>query len=138
MLTVQRIHANDAYTYAPYNAYLNDWYALAGDGAAAGQTAQDDTFYYFPRKTAQNLLAARADADVSVLDALESAYACLLYTSVKNSYVSTTFNYKDATDTVTPGSTLTIVNRKGFTLPVTGGFGTLLFSGCLLYTSRCV
>lgn len=75
MLTVQRIHANDAYTYAPYNAYLNDWYALAGDGAAAGQTAQDDTFYYFPRKTAQTLLAARADADVSVLDALESAYA---------------------------------------------------------------
>lgn len=48
---------------------------------------------------------------------------------VKNSYGSTTFNYKDATDTVTPGSTLTIVNRKGFTLPVTGGFGTLLFSG---------
>ena len=24
---------------------------------------------------------------------------------------------------------ITIVNRKGFTLPVTGGFGTLLFSG---------
>lgn len=48
---------------------------------------------------------------------------------VKNSYGSTTFNYKDATDTVKPGTTLTIVNRKGFTLPVTGGFGTLLFSG---------
>ena len=24
---------------------------------------------------------------------------------------------------------LTVYNRKGFTLPVTGGFGTLLFSG---------
>ena len=48
---------------------------------------------------------------------------------VKNSYGSTTFNYKDATDAVKPGTTLTIVNRKGFTLPVTGGFGTLLFSG---------
>ena len=25
--------------------------------------------------------------------------------------------------------TTTVINRKGFTLPVTGGFGTLLFSG---------
>lgn len=25
--------------------------------------------------------------------------------------------------------TYTVVNRKGFNLPVTGGFGTLLFSG---------
>ena len=48
---------------------------------------------------------------------------------VKNSYKATTFNYKNESDTVTPGTTLTIVNRKGFTLPVTGGFGTLLFSG---------
>lgn len=48
---------------------------------------------------------------------------------VKNIYGSTTFNYKGKTDTVTPGTTLNIVNRKGFTLPVTGGFGTLLFSG---------
>lgn len=40
-----------------------------------------------------------------------------------------TYKYTDAEGDVTPGSTLTIVNRKGFTLPVTGGFGTLLFSG---------
>lgn len=26
-------------------------------------------------------------------------------------------------------ATTTIINRKGFNLPVTGGFGTLLFSG---------
>lgn len=43
--------------------------------AAAGQTAQDDTFYYFPRGEAKTLLTARADADPSVLDRLESAYA---------------------------------------------------------------
>ena len=30
---------------------------------------------------------------------------------------------------VTPGTAITIVNRAGFDLPVTGGFGTLLFSG---------
>ena len=40
-----------------------------------------------------------------------------------------TYKYTDAEGDVTPGTTLTIVNRKGFTLPVTGGFGTLLFSG---------
>ena len=74
-MTVQRLHAGDAYTFAPYNAYFNDYYRLDGDGAAAGQTAQDDTFYYFPRGEAKTLLTARADADPSVLDRLESAYA---------------------------------------------------------------
>ena len=74
-MTVQRIHANDAYTFAPYNAYFNDYYLLDGDGAAAGQTVQDDIFYYFPRKQAAELLAARADGDAGVLDRLESAYA---------------------------------------------------------------
>lgn len=74
-MTVQRLHADDTYTFAPYNAYFNDYYRLNGDGAAAGQTAQDDTFYYFPRGEAKMLLTARADADPSVLDRLESAYA---------------------------------------------------------------
>ena len=74
-MTVQRLHAGDAYTFAPYNAYFNDYYRLDGDGATAGQTAQDDTFYYFPRGEAKTLLTARADADPSVLDRLESAYA---------------------------------------------------------------
>ena len=74
-MTVQRIHANDAYTFAPYNAYFNDYYLLDGDGAAAGQTVQDDIFYYFPRKQAAELLAARTNGDASVLDRLESAYA---------------------------------------------------------------
>ena len=74
-MTVQRLHAGDTYTFAPYNAYFNDYYRLDGDGAAAGQTAQDDTFYYFPRGEAKTLLTARADGDPSVLDRLESAYA---------------------------------------------------------------
>ena len=74
-MTVQRLHANDAYTFAPYNAYFNDYYTPDGDGAIAGQTTQDDTFYYFPRKRPKELLAARADGDASVLDRLEGAYA---------------------------------------------------------------
>lgn len=46
----------------------------------------------------------------------------------KREYTKTTY-MRDETETTTPNETLTIVNRKGFTLPVTGGFGTLLFSG---------
>lgn len=38
-LTVERIHADTQYTYAPYNAYWGDYYTIQGDGAAAGQTA---------------------------------------------------------------------------------------------------
>lgn len=59
-LTVERLNAGDAYTYAPYNAYWNDYYTLNGDGAADGQTAQDDVFLYYPRSIAKELLAARA------------------------------------------------------------------------------
>lgn len=41
----------------------------------------------------------------------------------------TTPTYKRDGETVTPGEEIEIVNRAGFTLPVTGGFSTLLFSG---------
>ena len=49
----------------------------------------------------------------------------------KRTVTSTTFNHTnhngDATKTEL--AVANIINRKGFTLPVTGGFGTLLFSG---------
>ena len=42
----------------------------------------------------------------------------------------TTPTYKrDGADVTNPSAEIEIVNRAGFTLPVTGGFGTLLFSG---------
>lgn len=43
-------------------------------------------------------------------------------------FKGTTISDKAAGKTI-GGSAVTVVNRKGFTLPVTGGFGTLLFSG---------
>ena len=49
------------YTYAPYNAYWGDYYTIQGDGAAAGQTAQDVCSCTYPRDTAQTQLEARAD-----------------------------------------------------------------------------
>lgn len=48
---------------------------------------------------------------------------------IKRDTYSQEYTYADTKGEATPGTTLTIVNRKGFTLPVTGGFGTLLFSG---------
>lgn len=88
-LTVERIHADTQYTYAPYNAYWGDYYTIQGDGVAAGQTVQDDVFLYYPRDTAQTQLEARADADPSVLDRMEAsyaAYAASRYTAVPDGY----------------------------------------------------
>lgn len=49
---------------------------------------------------------------------------------VKKTYESTTFKpAADKNDTLTVNPVTTVVNRKGINLPVTGGFGTLLFSG---------
>lgn len=43
---------------------------------------------------------------------------------------SDTVEYKNGNAVVTnPNAVIQVVNRSGFTLPVTGGFGTLLFSG---------
>lgn len=42
---------------------------------------------------------------------------------------TTTYKKAGTDEIVTPGETIKIVNRAGFNLPVTGGFGTLLFSG---------
>ena len=41
----------------------------------------------------------------------------------------TTINDKTEDGKTIGGSAVTVVNRKGFDLPTTGGFGTLLFSG---------
>lgn len=43
-----------------------------------------------------------------------------------HSVTSTTYNVGSAAYTY---ADIEVINRKGFTLPVTGGFGTLLFSG---------
>ena len=42
---------------------------------------------------------------------------------------TTTYKKAGTSEAVTPGETIKIVNRAGFNLPTTGGFGTLLFSG---------
>ena len=46
-------------------------YTINCEGAADGQTAQDDAFLYYPRSTAKELLAARAEEAPGVLDRIE-------------------------------------------------------------------
>lgn len=88
-MAVKRLNAGDTYTFAPYNAYWNDYYTIHGDGAADGQTAQEDVFLYYPRDTAAALLQTRADETPGVLDRMESSYAAYAeshYTTLPDGY----------------------------------------------------
>ena len=44
-------------------------------------------------------------------------------------HAENTTKFKNADGSENGYITITVINRKGFDLPVTGGFGTLLFSG---------
>lgn len=86
-LTVERISANDSYTYTPYGGYLNEYYRISGgDGAVAGQHVQDDIFtFYFRSAQMETLEEEFFMQNESALDRLErsySAYAREHYSSV--------------------------------------------------------
>ena len=88
------------------------------------------TYKFVETKTLDgyNLLSEPVDAK------LNQQYSTVWTTSTtyvggkleKNKYSSTTYTGDAASTTDKP---ITIINRSGFQLPVTGGFGTLLFSG---------
>lgn len=88
------------------------------------------TYRFVETKTLDgyNLLSEPVDAK------LNQQYSTVWTTSTtyvggkleKNKYSSTTYTGDAASTTDNP---ITIINRSGFQLPVTGGFGTLLFSG---------
>lgn len=76
-----------------------------------------------------NLLSGPVDANLTV-DYATSWTANNKFSSdgklIKRDVKTTTFKNGDNEYTYAP---ITIINRKGFDLPTTGGFGTLLFSG---------
>lgn len=77
-VTVERLNANDGYTYVPYHAFLNEYYEITGgDGAVLGQDAQEDIFSYYPRKVYDTLIESwnQDDENKSVLDKTEASYA---------------------------------------------------------------
>lgn len=75
-LKVEKIDANDAYTYLPYYAFLNEYYEiLAGDGAVKGQTLWEDIFYYYSRESYQEAMEEwLLNEHSSVLDEVEASY----------------------------------------------------------------
>lgn len=77
-LTVERLNANNSYTYYPYCSYLNEYYQVqSGDGYVAGQSSQDDVFSYYPRAAYREAVESwNLDGDKStVLDRVEASYA---------------------------------------------------------------
>lgn len=85
-LTVTNLNANPAYTYVPYNAFLNDYYEVtAGDGAVAGQTMVEDVFSFYPVEALKEGLTAWQEKEDAhgVLDSIEVSYE----NYVKNVYL---------------------------------------------------
>lgn len=128
-------NANETWILIPQPDALN-----AGRGDDAGTTDANGkltysglpkgTYKFVETKTLDgyNLLSQPVDAK------LNQQYETKWTTSTtyvdgkleKNKYSSTTYTGDAASTTDKP---ITIINRSGFQLPVTGGFGTLLFSG---------
>lgn len=76
-LLVERRNANGNYTYLPYGTYLNDYYHVqSGDGAVAGQSEQEDRFYFFFREDVEAVLSAwnGLEDTGNVLDRVEESY----------------------------------------------------------------
>lgn len=116
------------------------WIKITYDAKDAGTTDKDGkltytglpkgTYRFVETKTLDgyNLLSKPVDAK------LNQQYKTEWTTSTtyvdgkleKNKYSKTTYTGDVASTTDNP---ITIINRSGFQLPVTGGFGTLLFSG---------
>lgn len=116
------------------------WIKITYDGKDEGTTDKDGkltytglpkgTYRFVETKTLDgyNLLSKPVDAK------LNQQYETKWTTSTtyvggkleKNKYSKTTYTGDEASTTDNP---ITIINRSGFQLPVTGGFGTLLFSG---------
>lgn len=77
-----------------------------------------------------NLLSKPVDAKLNLTysEAWETKTTCDKNGNLTKRTIKTP-TYEIDGKNVTPGEEIKIVNRAGFTLPVTGGFGTLLFSG---------
>lgn len=75
-ISVERLNANTAYTYVPYQAYLNDYYnILGGDCSVQGQTAQDDRYEYFESSAYMDTMKKWMDVDASASDDGDTAGA---------------------------------------------------------------
>lgn len=103
------------------------------DGNASVKGLPSGTYKLVETKTVDgyNLLSKPVDAKLNL------TYAAAWTTTTTydangnqtKSTITTPTYKRDGADVTDPSAEIAIVNRAGFTLPVTGGFSTLLFSG---------
>lgn len=115
----------------------NKWYRVAtelttdtdGKVVAKGLPKGEYKFVETQTKKDYNLLTKPVDANLNVdyktAWRTDTTYDATTGTKT-HSVTSTTYKVGNAAYT---SDDIEVINRKGFTLPVTGGFGTLLFSG---------
>lgn len=120
------------------DASSDKWYKVAENlttdaatGIVVANGLPKGTYKFVETKTKDgyNLLSKPVDADLNIEYTTtwrtDTTYDPITGTK-KHSVTSTTYNDGEGTYTY---NDIEVINRKGFTLPVTGGFGTLLFSG---------
>lgn len=76
-ITVENLNANTAYTYVPYQAFLNDRYNIyGGDGYVGGQTVQEDIFSCYWRSDYKELMESYRDGENNegLLNSVEDSY----------------------------------------------------------------
>ena len=99
-----------------------------GKVVAKGLPKGEYKFVETQTKKDYNLLTKPVDANLNVeyktVRGTDSTYD----TDGKKTHSVTSTTYQVGGETYTYAD-IEVINRKGFTLPVTGGFGTLLFSG---------
>lgn len=90
-------------------------------------------YYLVETKTAAGYNLLKAPVKVTLSIQAKTTWDSTSIYDEKGNLLKHTVNEKTTTfsggDEGNPEYTITVVNRKGFNLPTTGGFGTLLFSG---------
>lgn len=104
-----------------------------GEGGVVSQSGlANGTYYLVETKTAEgyNLLKAPVEVKLNIAYTTTTTETFVTVEGVKifvKSEVTKT-EFKEGTSTSTGTHTETIINKKGFTLPTTGGMGTVIFS----------
>lgn len=103
------------------------------NGYASAKGLPSGTYKLVETKTVNgyNLLSKPVDAKLNLTytAAWTTTTTYDAYGNQTKSTITTPTYKRDGADVTDPSAEIAIVNRAGFTLPVTGGFGTLLFSG---------
>lgn len=103
-------------------------------GKAEFKGLSNGTYYLVETKTnaGYNLLSGPVEATLTITHETTWATDKVYNEDGKLIYIKhaeNTTKFKNADGSENGYITITVINRKGFDLPVTGGFGTLLFSG---------